>query len=166
MSWEDASTYAAWSGKRLPTEEQWEKGARGTDGRRYPWGNRWDHTRLNSAERIAGRPLRNAQVWNDWWKELDTTQTAFTTPVGEYPAGASPFGLLEMAGNVLELTNSWYQAYPGSQAKHKDFGETHRVVRGGSWYNGAVSVRASNRHWGTPDDRGGGVGFRCASMAF
>ncbi|MCA9941586.1 MAG: SUMF1/EgtB/PvdO family nonheme iron enzyme, partial [Anaerolineales bacterium] len=91
VSWEDAQAYARWAGKALPTEEQWEKGARGGDGRRYPWGNEWDSARLNSAERLAGREIKNASEWNKWWDKNsgDLLKKVNTTPAGSYYAGAS-----------------------------------------------------------------------------
>ena len=166
VSWDDAQAYAQWSGKVLPSEEQWEKAARGTAGRHYPWGDMWDRTRLNSGERIAGRDFENMSDLHDWWDSLDTSQQAYTTSVNAYPASASPYGLLNMAGNVWEWTDSWYQAYPGSGAKHEDFGEKYRVMRGGSWACNAFSVRSSFRRMNPPEFRDLNRGFRAASTPF
>lgn len=166
VSWDDALAYARWASKDLPSEEQWERGARGTDGRIYPWGNEWDCGLLNSAKRIVGRDFENVSEWNDWWRKLDTSEQAYTQPVGSYLAGASPFGLLDMAGNVWEWCAAWYQAYPGSQAKHEDFGQQYRVVRGGSWNCSAYLVRSPCRFRGGPVLRDGNLGFRCASTPF
>jgi formylglycine-generating enzyme required for sulfatase activity len=166
VSWIDAQAYTRWAGKLLPSEEQWEKAARGTDGRRYPWGRQWDSARLNSAERIAGRAIRNYKEWKAWWDKLELGKKAYTTPVGMYPTGASPYGLMDMAGNVWEWCLDWYQAYPGSEAEHEEFGEKYRVVRGGSWYDLAFNVRTSFRYRGVPSDRYSYVGFRCASTPF
>ncbi len=168
VSWEDAAAYARWAGKALPTEEQWEKGARGNDGRTYPWSHTWDSSCLNSAERLAGRELPNATEWRKWWdKEQEALwKQVNTTPVGRYYSGASPYGLVDMAGNVWEWCDAWYAAYPGSQARHDDFGRKYRVVRGGAWNNYRNCARCACRSRYAPHDRGIDVGFRCASTPF
>lgn len=169
VDWASAAAYAAWAGKALPTEEQWEKGARGSDGRLYPWGNTWDRTRLNSAEGHRGHDFDNVQQWWDWWKPIrdaKATPGLFTTPVGAYPAGASPYGLLDMAGNVWEWCDAWYAAYPGSQAQHPDFGQQYRVVRGGAWGSDRSIARCACRSRYAPHDWDNNVGFRCASTPF
>ena len=168
VSWEDAQAYARWAGKTLPSEEQWEKGSRGTDGRRYPWGSDWDSKRLNSAERLAGYEIKTAIEWNKWWnKNKDSLYKQVNTiAVGSYLTGASPFGLLDMAGNVWEWCDAWYAAYPTSQAQHDDFGRKYRVVRGGSWGNDRSYARCAIRNRDAPGFRNNNVGFRCASTAF
>jgi len=140
VSWDDAVAYAEWAGKRLPTEIEWEKAARDTDGRKYPWGDVFDANKCNSSE-------ANIQA---------------TSPVGQFPDGASPCGTLDMAGNVWEWTSDWYDAYRGSVYELERFGTIYRVLRGGSWFDGADSVRTTTRNSAKPDFTFSTIGFRCA----
>ncbi len=144
ISWFEAVMYAEWAGKRLPTEAEWEKAARGTDGRRWPWGNEFD-------EELA-------LVW-------DRGEFIMTAPVDAHPGGASPYGVCEMAGNVEEWCADWYDAYPGSTYKGKAFGRKFRALRGGSSFFTQNHARSAYRCFTRPEDSGMdglvGCGFRC-----
>ena len=175
ISWYEAEAFARYAGKRLPSEAEWEKAARGTDGRIYPWGNKFDKTRLNCAESKIEKP----------------------TPVAKYPQGISSYGCFDMAGNVWEWTADWFDSQyyrsapdrdPQGPAKAEDkpfFGRPEdvgvsiyelepaeagsstlsdcKVLRGGSWNGGGViHIRCANRDYDEPDYRNDTIGFRCA----
>jgi formylglycine-generating enzyme required for sulfatase activity len=157
VSWYEALAYCRWLAARtgwdyrLPSEAEWEKAARGTDGRRYPWGNAWDPARCNNKETGPGS----------------------TTPVGQYPEGDSPYGVSEMVGQVWEWCSSKYGGsgtqpqfgypYNPDDGREDLEGDETRILRGGSWYNDAPAgvCRCGYRRGAYPGDGGSDRGFRC-----
>jgi formylglycine-generating enzyme required for sulfatase activity len=142
VTWWEADAFARWVGMRLPTEAEWEKAARGTDGREWPWGNDWDAARTNSAESALER----------------------TTLVGLYPAGASPYGALDMAGNVSEWCSDWrvddYYAVSPARNPTGPLTGLERVARGGEFDAHRDWVRCAARGWGAQHSNSIRMGFR------
>ena len=147
VSWYNAAAYSRWARVRLPTEAQWEKAARGTDGRKFPWGNEWDKSKCANS---MGQSLSS------------------TKPVGSYASGASPYGVMDMAGNVWEWCADWYDAnfYAKAPTRNPKGPSTgaFRVLRGGSWCRDLeLNFRAAYRLIIDPAFRLNYFGFRCAS---
>jgi formylglycine-generating enzyme required for sulfatase activity len=145
ITWDEAAAYARFVGKRLPTEAEWEKAARGTDGRSYPWGGSFDRVHANNGEHLL--------------------------PIMSYPSGVSPYGAYDMAGNAAEWVDGWYEAYPREPGqtppsdlpdRQEEFKKERRVYRGGSWNTFPKHLRCANRESTSPGKRWVYVGFRCA----
>lgn len=157
ISWNDATAYCQWAGGDLPTEAQWEKAARSIDGRIYPWGD----------QAVAGNLLNSADrsLDVDWADKSIDDGYQFTAPVGHYPGGASPYRVLDMAGNVWEWVRDWYDEkyYASSPARNPEntTKSDARILRGGSWNNEDLNLRASNRLRSIPVNRDEVFGFRC-----
>lgn len=147
VNWQQAADYCAWAGRRLPSEAEWEFAARGTDGRLFPWG-----------KEAPNRDLANFEFLNQ-----------DTTAVGSFPAGASPFGVLDMAGNAAEWVNDWYiENYYARAPKENPPGPAEgvlKVFRGGSFANQADKLRSTRRGFDQPVFTSSSLGFRCAQSA-
>ncbi len=155
VNWHDATAYCQWTGKRLPTEAEWEHAAKGPEGSHFPWGNTIDHSRANYGQ-----------------------EKGKTMPVDSYPNGVSGYGVYNMAGNVFEWMNDWYDPHyfrvsPALNPQGPDDGYNFanqgpvKVLKGGSWLAPETSLHSSHRFWNQPENNsyGVGLGFRCAMSA-
>ncbi|MDP7349475.1 MAG: formylglycine-generating enzyme family protein [Nitrospinota bacterium] len=144
VNWEEASAFCRWSGKRLPTEAEWEKAARGKSGNTFPWGKAFDPAKSNNPQ----------------------SESQGTKPIGSYESGKSPYGLYDMSGNVWEWTANWYLPHPGNNIPNPQYGKKNRVIKGGSWfdcleYGCGISALSYNRGAFVPSTRNNTIGFRC-----
>ena len=176
VDWDQADGYCRTIGKRLPTEAEWELSARGPLARTYPWGDAPPASKLLNAcgaecsrmmtarlEALRKGATEGSSPVSTEWREMygDDDTAAATARVGSFPRGATPEGVMDLAGNVWEWTASFYCPYPTKEGV--GCGDSRRVLRGGGWdTTDRRDVRASRRYPSAPSARGKSIGFRCA----